>query len=68
MKSFCKKELVQGVKGVFEFHLTGKEPGVWHLDFKNNAGELKIARYISNEKIFIQEKLIPWLTYNPVLC
>jgi len=39
MKSFCNKELVQGVKGVFEFHLTGKEPGVWHLDLKNNAGE-----------------------------
>ena len=44
MKSFCNKELVQGVKGVFEFHLTGKEPGVWHLDLKNNAGELKICR------------------------
>ena len=43
MKSFCNKELVQGVKGVFEFHLTGKEPGVWHLDLKNNAGELKFA-------------------------
>lgn len=42
MKSFCNKELVQGVKAVFEFHLTGKEPGVWHLDLKNNAGELTI--------------------------
>ena len=44
MKSFCNKELVKGVKGVFEFHLTGKEPGIWHLDLKNNAGELKICR------------------------
>lgn len=43
IKSFCNKELVQGVKGVFEFHLTGKEPGVWHLDLKNNAGELRIC-------------------------
>lgn len=43
IKSFCNKELVQGVKGVFEFHLTGKEPGVWHLDLKNNPGELRIC-------------------------
>lgn len=40
IKSFCNKELVQGVSGVFEFHLTGKEPGVWHLDLKNNAGSV----------------------------
>lgn len=39
MKSFCNKELVQSVKGVFEFHLTGKEPGVWHLDLNNDAGK-----------------------------
>ena len=33
-----------------------------------SLNDLKTARYISNEKIFIQEKLMPWLTYNPVLC
>lgn len=43
MKSFCNKELVQSVKGVFEFHLTGKEPGVWHLDLKNDAGKLRFC-------------------------
>ena len=35
----CSKELVDSVKGVFEFHLEGKEPGVWYLDLKNDSGE-----------------------------
>ncbi|XP_015747696.1 PREDICTED: hydroxysteroid dehydrogenase-like protein 2 [Acropora digitifera] len=34
----CSKELVDSVKGVFEFHLEGKEPGVWYLDLKNDSG------------------------------
>ncbi|KAJ7352751.1 Hydroxysteroid dehydrogenase-like protein 2 [Desmophyllum pertusum] len=38
IKSFCNEELVDSVKGVFEFQLEGKEPGVWYLDLKNNAG------------------------------
>jgi len=49
MKSFCNKELVQGVKGVFEFHLTGKEPGVWHLDLKNNAGSVSSGSFQGGE-------------------
>ena len=39
IKSLCNEELVNSVNGVFEFHLEGKEPGVWHLDLKNNAGK-----------------------------
>lgn len=38
IKSVCSTELVDTVKGVFEFHLEGKEPGVWYLDLKNNSG------------------------------
>ena len=38
IKSLCNEELVKGVNGVFEFHLEGKEPGVWYLDLKNNSG------------------------------
>lgn len=39
MKSLCNEELVKSVNGVFEFHLEGKEPGVWYLDLKNDAGK-----------------------------
>ena len=39
IKSLCNEELVKSVNGVFEFHLEGKEPGVWYLDLKNNAGK-----------------------------
>ena len=46
-KTFCDKELVNSVNGVFEFHLTGKEPGVWYLDLKNNTGKrLDLVRRI----------------------
>ena len=38
IKSLCNKDLVRGVNGVFEFHLEGKEPGIWFLDLKNNEG------------------------------
>ena len=36
--SLCNEELVQSINGIFEFHLNGKEPGVWYLDLKNNSG------------------------------
>lgn len=39
IKGLCNEELVKSVNGVFEFHLEGKEPGVWYLDLKNNAGK-----------------------------
>ena len=39
IKSLCNEELVKSVNGVFEFHLEGKEPGVWYLDLKNNSGK-----------------------------
>lgn len=38
IKGSCSKELVDSVKGVFEFHLEGKEAGVWYLDLKNDSG------------------------------
>ena len=39
IKGACTKELVDTVKGIFEFHLEGKEPGVWYLDLENDSGE-----------------------------
>ena len=36
--SLCNEELVQSINGIFEFHLSGKEPGVWYLDLKNSSG------------------------------
>ena len=45
IKSFCNEELVDSVKGVFEFQLEGKEPGVWYLDLKNNAGKQRFAGF-----------------------
>ena len=36
--SLCNEELVQSINGIFEFHLSGKEPGVWYLDLKDNSG------------------------------
>ena len=41
IKSLCNEELVKSVNGVFEFHLEGKEAGVWYLDLKNNSGKKK---------------------------
>lgn len=38
IKSSCNEEIVGTVNGVFEFHLSGKEPGVWYLDAKKNTG------------------------------
>ncbi|XP_068675909.1 hydroxysteroid dehydrogenase-like protein 2 [Montipora foliosa] len=38
IKGACTKELVDTVKGIFEFHLEGKEPGVWYLDLENDSG------------------------------
>ena len=42
IKSLCNEELVKSVNGVFEFHLEGKEPGVWYLDLKNNSGKKRL--------------------------
>lgn len=38
IKSLCDKQLVNNVKGVFEFHLTGKDEGVWFIDLLNDGG------------------------------
>lgn len=43
IKGLCNAELVQSVKGVFEFHLEGKEPGVWYLDLKDNSGKQRFC-------------------------
>ncbi|KAM7435537.1 Hydroxysteroid dehydrogenase-like protein 2 [Porites harrisoni] len=40
IKSLGDEELVRSVNGVFEFHLDGKEPGVWFVDLKNNSGSV----------------------------
>ncbi|XP_020604794.1 hydroxysteroid dehydrogenase-like protein 2 [Orbicella faveolata] len=45
IKSLCNEELVKSVNGVFEFHLEGKEPGVWYLDLKNNSGSSGSGSY-----------------------
>lgn len=71
MKSFCNKELVQSVKGVFEFHLTGKEPGVWHLDLKNDAGKLRFcSRRISkiSTRVFCRDNRYFFDTFLPSVC
>ena len=47
IKSVCSAELVDTVKGVFEFHLEGKEPGVWYLDLKNNSGKKTVSSWLS---------------------
>ena len=47
IKSVCSAELVDTVKGVFEFHLEGKEPGVWYLDLKNNSGKKTLSSWLS---------------------
>ena len=38
ISSLCSADLVQSINGTFEFHLEGTEPGVWHLDLKNDSG------------------------------
>lgn len=39
IKSLCNNQLVNEVRGVFEFHLTGKDEGVWYIDLQNDAGK-----------------------------
>lgn len=39
VKNFLDEKLVQKVNAVFEFHLTGKEAGVWYLDLKSSTGK-----------------------------
>lgn len=48
LKSCCNKEVVQMVNAVFEFQLTGKEPGVWYLDLKDNEGKYCISHVDSS--------------------
>lgn len=43
IKSCCNKEVVQVVNAAFEFQLTGKEPGVWYLDLKDNEGKYSVS-------------------------
>lgn len=45
IKSLCNKQLVNEVRGVFEFHLTGKEEGVWYIDLQNDAGSAGKGSY-----------------------
>ena len=55
IKSLCNEELVRSVNGIFEFHLEGKEPGVWYLDLRNNAGtsiNQLINVYLTNRRQF----------------
>lgn len=49
IKSCCSKEVVQIVNGVFEIHLSGKEPGVWYLDLKNNEGSVGSGSFPGGE-------------------
>ncbi|KAK2569765.1 Hydroxysteroid dehydrogenase-like protein 2 [Acropora cervicornis] len=49
LKSCCNKEVVQMVNAVFEFQLTGKEPGVWYLDLKDNEGSVGSGKYPGGE-------------------
>ncbi|XP_068675913.1 hydroxysteroid dehydrogenase-like protein 2 [Montipora foliosa] len=49
IKSCCSKEVVQIVNGVFEIHLSGKEPGVWYLDLKDNEGSVGSGSFPGGE-------------------
>ncbi|XP_068728313.1 hydroxysteroid dehydrogenase-like protein 2 [Montipora capricornis] len=49
IKSCCSKEVVQIVNGVFEIHLSGKEPGVWYLDLKDNEGRVGSGSFPGGE-------------------
>ena len=49
IKSLCNKQLVNEVRGVFEFHLTGKEEGVWYIDLQNDAGKQPWRKNVSTK-------------------
>ena len=51
--SLCNEELVQSINGIFEFHLSGKEPGVWYLDLKNNSGIWKFCSLVVFQEPFL---------------
>ena len=51
--SLCNKELVQSINGIFEFHLSGKEPGVWYLDLKNSSGIWKFCSLVVFQEPFL---------------
>lgn len=47
--NFVDEKLIQKVNAVFEFHLTGKEPGVWYLDLKSSTGEVGKGSFSGDE-------------------
>ena len=61
IKSVCSAELVDTVKAVFEFHLEGKEPGVWYLDLKNNSGRKRLSSRPSTVSV---STLSPMIIYG----
>ena len=52
IKSLGDEELVRSVNGVFEFHLDGKEPGVWFVDLKNNSGKDRLDATVFSSALF----------------
>ena len=52
IKSLGDEELVRSVSGIFEFHLAGKEPGVWFLDLKNNSGKDRLDATVLSSALF----------------
>lgn len=56
IKSLCNEELVKSVNGVFEFHLEGKEPGVWYLDLKNSSGKNRTILQHLDRRIMYYER------------
>lgn len=50
VKKFLDEKLVQKVNAVFEFHLTGKEAGVWYLDLKSSTGKHLNLLHCVNER------------------
>ena len=52
IKSLGDEELVRSVNGVFEFHLEGKEPGVWFVDLKNNSGKGRLKATVLSSALF----------------
>ena len=56
IKSLGDEELVRSVNGVFEFHLDGKEPGVWFVDLKNNSGKDRLDATVLSSVLFESQR------------
>ena len=56
IKSLGDEELVRSVNGVFEFHLDGKEPGVWFVDLKNNSGKDRLDATVLSSALFESQR------------